>query len=335
LAIAITGDIAIALWTSFGLARSHFALGNYRRAAECARGAIDALVPWPIDERFGGRAGNLLPAVAARTWLALSLATTGDFDEGARCGEEAVHAAETVDGLQERVWAYYCLGRVHHARTDFERAIPLLRRAVSLGEGGTVPIYFTRVLSGLGSALYQSGDVEGALPVLRRALAEARGINLLYGHSRIVVHLGEACLAAGRPEEAGAYAAEALAFSRERCERGDEAWALLLHGEIEVARGPGGVERARGWLGQALSLGDELGMRPLTARCRLALGALELSAGHRHEAQAWLAPALADLRAMGIAQWLARAERLLVQATGTSAVLHEEGTRGSRPQPSP
>ena len=315
LAIA-SGDIAVWLWTSFGLARAHFALGNYRRAAECARRAIAALEPFPLEERFGGRAGNLLPVVAARSWLALTLARTGDFDEGVRCGDEGVRAAEAVDGLQERVWAYYCLGRVHHARTDFARAIPLLRRAVRLADDGTVPIYYTRALSGLGSALYQSGDIAAALPLLHRALAEAAGINLLYGHSLIVVQLGEACLAAGRVEDAEAHAADALAFARRRGERGDEAWALLLHGEIAAPRGPRGVERALDWLVQALALSEALGMRPLAARCRIALGAVELDAGHPRPAQAWLEPAVADIRAMGIAGWLTRAEELLSLASG-------------------
>jgi DNA-binding NtrC family response regulator/tetratricopeptide (TPR) repeat protein len=311
LAIAVD-DIAVSLWTSFGLARSHFALGNYRRAAECARWAIEALAPFSGDERFGGRAGNLLPAVAARSWLALSLARTGDLGEGIRHGEDGVRAAESVDGLQERVWAYYCLGRVHHARTDFERAIPLLRQALTLAEGGTVPIYFTRVLSGLGSALYQSGDIDGALPLLQRALAEAGGINLLYGRSLIMVQLGEAFLAAGRLDEAEARAADALACSRQRCERGDEAWALLLQGEIAAARGA--LDRARGWLHQALAVSEELGMRPLAAQCRMARGALELRAAHRGEARAWLEPALADLRGMGITRWVTRVERLLAEA---------------------
>ena len=311
LGISMAGDVAVSLWTSFGLARSHFALGNYRRAAECARWGIEALAPWPVDERFGGRAGNLLPAVAAGSWLALALARTGDFDEGTRAGEAAVRAADAVDGLQERVWACYGLGRLHHARTDFARAIALLRRAADLSEGGTVPIYFSRVLSGLGSALYQSGAIDEALPLLERALDDARRMNLLYGHSLILVQLGEACLAAGRDGEAERHAAQALAFSRERGERGDAAWALLLHGEIAAARGEGELGRARDWLDQAVAISEEIGMRPLAARSRMARGELELSAGRPREARDWLASAEAELRAMRIPIWLDRTRELL------------------------
>ena len=198
------GDTAVSLWTSFGLARAHFALGNYHRAADCARRAIDVLAAWPIDERFEGRAGNLLPAVAARTWLAISLARLGEFEEAIRTGEEGVRAAEAVDGLQERVWAYYCLGRVFHARTDFDGAIALLRQAVSLCEGGTIPIYFSRVLSGLGSALCVSGDAEGGLRLLERALDEASQMNFVYGYSLILLQRARAFLDVGRLHEAQA-----------------------------------------------------------------------------------------------------------------------------------
>jgi hypothetical protein len=46
----------------------------------------------------------------------------------------------------------------------------------------------------------------------------------------------------------------------------------------------------------------------------MALGALELGAGHPEAAQTWLAPAVADIRAMGIARWLGPAELLLARA---------------------
>jgi hypothetical protein len=139
-------------------------------------------------------------------------------------------------------------------------------------------------------------------------------MNLLYGDSLIVAQLARACLAAGRLDEAGARAAEALALARKRGERGEEARALLLHGEIAVEREPSALEPARAGLDQALALGDELGLRPMAVRCRMIRGALELKAGRREEAETWLAPAVAEFQAMSIGAWLARAERLLAQA---------------------
>ena len=95
-----------------------------------------------------------------------------------------------------------------HARTDFDGAIALLRQAVSLCEGGTIPIYFTRVLSGLGSALCVSGDAEGGLRLLERALDEASQMNFVYGYSLILLQRARAFLDVGRLHEAQAGAAE-------------------------------------------------------------------------------------------------------------------------------
>ncbi len=304
-------DAPEALWTRFGVARAQFALGNYRRGIECARWALDALAGRPVDERFGGRAGQLLPSVAARTWLALCQAQTGDFDEGIVHGEEGVRVAEDVNGLLERVWAYYCLGRVHQGRGAFDRAVPLLRRAAELCEGGTVPIYFTRVLSGLGSALYQSGAVAEALPLLRRAIDEAGAINLLYGHSLILVQLGGAHLAGGQRAEAARHAAEALEMSRARGARGDEARALHLHGDIAAGGEPDAVPAALEWYAQALALAEELGMRPLAARCRLGRGQVLAALGRPDEAREDLTRARDEFAGMKIERLRGRAAAVL------------------------
>jgi tetratricopeptide (TPR) repeat protein len=153
--------------------------------------------------------------------------------------------------------------------------------------------------------------VSEALPLLERALAGARSISLEYGKALIVVQLGETCLAAGRVAEAARYAEEALQVSRARGERGDEAWALHLHGEIAARGEPAESERARSWYREALALAADLGMRPLAARCRLSLGKLEARVSRDAEARAWLTTAADELRAMGIGAWLARAEALL------------------------
>lgn len=161
------------------------------------------------------------------------------------------------------------------------------------------------------SAYAQADRVAEALALLERALTEARSINLQHGHSLLLAQFGRACLVAGRLADADRLAAEALTLARQRGERGDEAWALLLHGEVAAAREPADLDGARAWYARALALGGELGMRPLAARCRLMLGAAELMAGRADEARRWLQPAIEELRAMGIAAWLARAEVLL------------------------
>ena len=106
--------------------------------------------------------------------------------------------------------------------------------------------------------------------------------------------LGEAHLLAGRLEEAHALAERALALAHEHQERGHQAYALRLLGEIAARREPPESEQAEAHYRQALALAEELGMRPLQAHCHLGLGTLYAKIGpagtgprravHRHRA---------------------------------------------------
>ncbi|HSB80494.1 MAG TPA: transcriptional regulator, SARP family protein, partial [Candidatus Methylomirabilis sp.] len=69
-------------------------------------------------------------------------------------------------------------------------------------------------------------------------------------------------------------AQQALALARQRGERGYEALALRLHGDIAARREPLKVEHAGESYRQALALASELGMQPIMAHCHRALGLL-------------------------------------------------------------
>jgi AraC-like DNA-binding protein len=64
------------------------------------------------------------------------------------------------------------------------------------------------------------------------------------------------------------------ARARDRKERGHEAWALRLLGEIHAHRGPPDVEVAEEYYHESLALAEELGMRPLAAHCHFGLAKL-------------------------------------------------------------
>jgi len=75
-------------------------------------------------------------------------------------------------------------------------------------------------------------------------------------------------------EEAQALAERTLALTRERQERGNQAYALRLLGEIAARREPPEHGQAEAHYQQALALANELGMRPLQAHCHRSLGTL-------------------------------------------------------------
>ena len=140
--------------------------------------------------------------------------------------------AEAVGGPLERVWAGYCLARVHLERGDANLAIPLLEQAVPLCAEGRFPIYAPRVLASLGAARDHDGRADDALPIWSSAAAEAQATKIFYGHSAILIHAGEAHLAVGRLDEARRYAGEALDLASRQGARGDRARAFHLVGEI-------------------------------------------------------------------------------------------------------
>ena len=120
--------------------------------------------------------------------------------------------------------------------------------------------------------------------------------------------MSEAYLLAGRMQEAVQLAGRALGLARTYKERGHEAWALRLLGEIAAHQAPPETEPAAHHYRQALALAEELGMRPLVAHCHLGLGKLYRRTGKREQAQEHLTTATTMYREMGMTYWLEQAE---------------------------
>jgi len=125
--------------------------------------------------------------------------------------------------------------------------------------------------------------------------------------------LSEAYLLAGQIDKASTLAGQALALARERKERGYQAWALRLRGEIASQGGPTEIETAESYYQQALALAEELGMRQLQAHCHHGLGTLYHQAGCDELARAALSTAIEMYRAMDMTFWLPAAEGALAQ----------------------
>jgi tetratricopeptide (TPR) repeat protein len=131
-----------------------------------------------------------------------------------------------------------------------------------------------------------------------------------------VIWLGEAYLLASRLDEAFTQAQRALEFSRAHQERGNEAYALRLLGEVHARRAPAEVEDAETHYRQALTLSEKLGMRPLQAHCHRGLGTLYATTGQREQARAALATAVNLYRTMEMTVWLPETEAALAQVDG-------------------
>jgi len=294
-----TGDLALQAATNFHLGELYDALGDHRRAAEVLRSNVEALDQESLPEPLRRSA---LP-IHSRAWLALSLAELGEFAEGVVPAEEAVRLAEAADRPFDLVTAYFGVGYLHLRRGDLDRAIPILERILALIQAGNFSTWFGTIESSLGYAYALSGRMGDALPLLERAMARERGY-----YRRRLAYLSEAYLREGRFEEAIRLAQQFFQRSHDRKERGYEAWALRLLGEIASHRDPPEVEKAEDHYHQALALAAELGMRPLVAQIHLELGGLYRRTGERAKAREHLTIASGLFREMEMRFWLERSE---------------------------
>jgi tetratricopeptide (TPR) repeat protein len=248
--------------------------------------------------------------------LVWCLAEVGAFAEGITCGEEGVRVAEAVEHPFSRIQAYYSVGLLYLRKGEYPRAIAALARDLELCQTWDVQLWFPRIASTLGTAFALSGRLADALPLLEQAVERAAAMRQTFGHSLWAAGLSEAYLLAGRREEAVPLAQRSLERFRAHQERGNQAWALRLLGEIHAHCDPPEVEPAEACFHQALALADGLGMRPLVAHCHLGLGTLYLKIGRQNPAYTELSAAIGLYRAMEMTFWLPQAEAALAQVEG-------------------
>ena len=87
-------------------------------------------------------------------------------------------------------------------------------------------------MASLGHVYARSGRLDEGISWLQQGLTAYESAGIGYFQSLSVVQLGEAYLLADQVEDARACADRAVTLARERGERGHEAWALRLLGEI-------------------------------------------------------------------------------------------------------
>jgi class 3 adenylate cyclase/tetratricopeptide (TPR) repeat protein len=307
------GDVVPQALARFQLALAYQARGDYARAMAFHGQTMAALEGPRRYERFGLL---LAPAVLCRADLAACHAELGTFQEGRAVGDDGLRIAEVIDSPGSLMLALWGRGVVSLLRGDLHGALPPLERAVEICHGADLPLYVPWVAEALGAAYTLAGRVAEAVPLLTRAVEQARALEVLVMEARCHVALGEAQLRAGRLEKASVLAPRALEHARTHQERGHEAYALRLLGEIAAQRDPPERELAEAHYRQALALAEALGMRPLMAHCHLGLGRLYGQSGRAEQARNALSAAIELYRAMDMTFWLPQAETALAEVEG-------------------
>ena len=236
--------------------------GDFRRARDSAMTALDLLQGEPVHQRHGHQA---LPIPMAHAFLGFTLGTLGEFQDGIRHGREALRLAEIAGHRYCAMLGLLSLAELYLIKDEVHEALPLVERAVAIeAERG-----IWAVSSGtLGRAYTLTGRYDEGIALLERQHAVMESLGSKMRAASLCNSLGHSYLIGGRVDDAARFAEKSLTLARERGERGEEAWSLLLHGDIALRRGLGAAaERYR----EALALAEEIGMRPLMAHSHAGL----------------------------------------------------------------
>jgi predicted ATPase/class 3 adenylate cyclase/DNA-binding winged helix-turn-helix (wHTH) protein len=322
-----SGDIVLEALADQYLGVAYQGQGDYRRAIACLGQSVAFFAGMRRYERFGQL---ILPAVFSRAKLAWCQAELGLFAEGRALVEEGLRIAETAAHLGSLMFAAWGIGELALSQGDLPRALPQLERALSLcrdmAPGARRPPNFIRITAALGAAYTLDGRVAEAALLLTQALERSAATKGGPSDMRCHLALGEAQVWAGRLVEAQAHAERALGLARKHQERGQQAYALRLLGDIAERREPPARDLAEVHYRQALALAEELGMRPLQAHCHLGLGTLYIQVNQPEQARAELSTAIALYRTMAMTFWRPVAEAALASVAGSGSLDHGSGS---------
>jgi tetratricopeptide (TPR) repeat protein len=192
---------------------------------------------------------------------------------------------------------------------------PVLERGLALCQTWSIRDWCLVLAAALGDAYALCGRLAEALPLLEQTV-EQDAMRRRHLSSLWIAWLSEGYMLAGRLANAMPLARQALDLARDGRERGCEAWALRLLGEIHSHQDSLDADQTAAHYRQAFALAEALGMRPLQAHCHRGLGTLYTKIDQREQARAELSAAIALYRPMDMSFWLPQAEAALAQVEG-------------------
>jgi tetratricopeptide (TPR) repeat protein len=250
-------------------------------------------------------------SVMSRLWMTWSYAELGDFLNGERIAKQTIEIGETSKSPYSIAVSFHGMGYLNVRLSDFDQAVFYLEHGLKLCKETNFIFLLHWFMPVLGYAYTHSGRADVGISLTKEGIDRAESLGLWADQSFRVGLLGEEYLLVDRLNEAEEAAAESLRLSKKHKERGFEAWALRLLGEVHSHPDLLDAERAEDHYRQALAIASELGMRPLVAHCKSGLGALYARAERKEMACEQLAAAAEMYREMKMTYWLEKTDEAL------------------------
>ena len=304
----VQADRASSTVANYYLGAAYNKTGQYALAVDALMRAVEDIGAERRHERFGTAA---VLSVICRSHLVQCLAAMGRFAEGKKFGAEGMQIGEEADHAASMIHMTCSVGMLHLLKGDLSEAARILERSLGLCQSANIPVYLPFTASRLGCAYAQSGRVSDALPYLEQGIDDSLNSGRAAFVALSMVSLAEGYLFAGRLDEAVGCAERAAALARQHKERGHEAWALKLLGDIAMHDGRRDAGRAEVYYAEALSLCHDLGMRPLAAHCRMGIGSVHVVRGSMTPARSEITAAIHQFHDLEMMLWRDRAQAVL------------------------
>jgi predicted ATPase/class 3 adenylate cyclase len=287
------------------MGHAYHALGQGRQAVRALRDNAEALAD---DVQRDPNANAITAYVSTCAWLAFALADLGEFDAAETWADRARTEAEARRHPYSEAIALTLAGQVTVLRGQLERAVGPLARALSICREAHLTVWQAIPAALLGQCMVTLDRKDEGLSLLEEGVRLSDELGVKAYLARWTTLLGEGFLATGDAGRAAEIAERALELARAHGERGHEAAALRLLGDVAAGQEPPLLAVATERYTAALGLAEELGLRPLLARAHLGLGQLHRRGGHMQAAEAHLATAVVLFSDLGMRSWLDRTE---------------------------
>jgi tetratricopeptide (TPR) repeat protein len=162
----------------------------------------------------------------------------------------------------------------------------------------------------LGYAYALAGRISDGIPLLQKANDQSEAIGRKGGWALRLTWLAHASLLQGRIGAAREHCQRALTLANEGGERGYQAWALKVLGDI-AQKELADPSQAYDHYNASMNLARELAMRPLQAQIHFGLGRLHRREYQLEKARTELSLALASYRSMEMPFWINKVEQQL------------------------